>query len=121
MYLDPPYWIQAEGQYSNDADDLGNQSLEDFTKNLAKIVNENAKKLSEAHIALIIQPTQCKAPERRFTDHIGDMLRAVKLPVEMRYSVPYESQQCTAQMVEWSKENRKCLVLTREIVVWKVS
>lgn len=120
VYLDPPYWIQAEGQYSNDADDLANQSLEDFTKNLAKIVNDYAKKLSDAYIALIIQPTQWKAPERQFVDHIGDMLRAVKLPVDMRYSVPYESQQCNAQMVEWSKENKRCLVLTREIVVWSV-
>jgi DNA-binding XRE family transcriptional regulator len=121
VYLDPPYWIQAEGQYSKDADDLGNQSLDDFTKNLAKIINDYAKKLSDAYIALIIQPTQWKAPERQFTDHIGDMLRAVKLPVDMRYSVPYESQQCTAQMVEWSKENKRCLVLTREIVVWRVA
>lgn len=120
VYLDPPYWIQAEGQYSKDAEDLGNQSLEDFTKNLAKIINDYAKKLNDAYIALIIQPTQWKAPERQFTDHVGDMLRAVKLPVDMRYSVPYESQQCTAQMVEWAKENKRCLVLTREIVVWRV-
>jgi hypothetical protein len=121
VYLDPPYWIQAEGQYSNDADDLGNQSLEDFTKNLARIINEYAKKISDAYIALIIQPTQWKAPERQFTDHVGDMLRLVKLPVDMRYSVPYESQQCTAQMVDWAKENKRCLVLSREIVVWRVA
>ncbi|MEO2030797.1 MAG: hypothetical protein ABGZ35_01800, partial [Planctomycetaceae bacterium] len=63
---------------------------------------------------------QWKAPERQFTDHVGDILRAVKLPVEMRYSVPYESQQCTAQMVEWAKEHKRCLVLSREIVVWRV-
>jgi hypothetical protein len=69
---------------------------------------------------MIIQPTQWKAPERQFTDHIADMLRAIKLPVEMRFSVPYESQQCNAQMVEWAKENRQCLVLTREIIVWRV-
>ena len=121
VYLDPPYWIQAEGQYSDDPEDLGNQSLEDFTKNLATVVKQYASKLSEAYIALIIQPTQWKAPNRQFTDHVGDLLRAVKLPVNMRYSVPYESQQYTAQMVEWAKENRSCLVLSREIVVWKVS
>lgn len=120
VYLDPPYWIQAEGQYSKDNDDLGNQSLEDFTGNLANVIKEYAKKINDAYIALIIQPTQWKAPERQFTDHIGDMLRAVKLPVDMRYSVPYESQQCTAQMVDWSKANKRCLVLTREIVVWRV-
>ena len=121
VYLDPPYWKQAEGQYSDDPTDLANMSLEDFNKSLAGIINGFAKKLTDAHIALIIQPTQWKAPERQFTDHVGDMLRAVKLPVAMRYSVPYESQQCNAQMVEWAKKNKTCLVLTREIIVWKVA
>ena len=121
VYLDPPYWKQAEGQYSDDPTDLANMSLEDFNKSLAGIISGFAKKLTDAHIALIIQPTQWKSPERQFTDHVGDMLRAVKLPVAMRYSVPYESQQCNAQMVEWSKANKTCLVLTREIVVWKVA
>jgi len=120
VYLDPPYWKQAEGQYSDDPTDLANMTLDDFNKSLAGIINGFAKKLTDSHIALIIQPTQWKAPDRQFTDHVGDMLRAIKLPVAMRYSVPYESQQCNAQMVEWSKENKTCLVLTREIVVWKV-
>lgn len=121
VYLDAPYWKQAEGQYSNDPTDLANMSLEDFNKTLAGLINGFAKKLhAGAAIALIIQPTQWKAPERQFTDHVADMLRTVKLPIDMRYSCPYESQQCTAQMVEWAKENRRCLVLTREIVVWRV-
>lgn len=127
VYLDPPYWKQAEGQYSDDSTDLANMELEQFNAALAGIINEFGKKLKASacttpqHIALIIQPTQWKAPERQYTDHVGDMLRAVKLPVEMRYSVPYESQQCTAQMVEWAKAAKRCLVLTREIIVWSVN
>lgn len=120
VYLDPPYWKQSEGEYSKDASDLSNMSLEDFNSALSGLINAFSKKLSNAYIALIIQPTQWKAPERRFTDHVGDMLRAIKLPVDMRYSVPYESQQCNAQMVDWAKTNKKTLVLTREIVVWRV-
>lgn len=123
VYLDPPYWIQAQGQYSNDPTDLANIPLESFNETLAAIIHGFAKKLKNGeprYIALIIQPTQWKAPDRKFVDHIGDMLRMVKLPVDMRFSVPYESQQCNAQMVEWAKANRRCLVLTREIVVWRV-
>jgi DNA-binding XRE family transcriptional regulator len=126
VYLDPPYWKQAEGQYSDDPTDLANMELEQFNTALAGVINGFGKKLKDsasdkpAYIALIIQPTQWKAPERQFTDHVGDMLRAVKLPVDMRYSVPYESQQCTAQMVEWAKAAKRCLVLTREIIVWRV-
>lgn len=119
VYLDPPYWKQAEGQYSDDPEDLANMTLDDFNSCLSGIINGFAKKLTDAYIALIIQPTQWNAPEKRFTDHVGDMLRAVNLPVHMRYSVPYESQQCNAQMVEWSKETKHCLVLTREIIVWE--
>ena len=34
-YLDPPYWKQAEGEYSKDAADLANMSLEYFADSLA--------------------------------------------------------------------------------------
>lgn len=120
VYLDPPYWWQAKGEYSNDETDLANMSNDRFNDTLSGIISGFAKKLSKgAHIALIIQPTQWNAPERQFTDHIRDMLRAIDLPVDMRFSVPYESQQCNAQMVEWAKANKKCLVLTREIIVWR--
>lgn len=96
--------------------------LEKFNQALSGIVNGFAAKMSKgSYIALIIQPTQWKADNRQFTDHIADMLKLVKLPVNMRYSVPYESQQCTAQMVEWAKEHKRCLVLTREIVVWEMA
>jgi len=124
VYLDPPYWKQAEGKYSQDTNDLGNMTIEKFNESLSSIIGAFAKKLKNGkprYIALIIQPTQWKAPEKRFTDHVGDMLRAVKLPVHMRFSAPYESQQCTAQMVEWAKQNKQCLVLTREIIVWEVA
>jgi hypothetical protein len=126
VYLDPPYWKQAEGKYSKDPADLANMSLDDFNIALTGVVESYAKRMKASkrkdpgYIALILQPTQWKAPNKQFTDHVGDMLRAVSLPVEMRYSVPYESQQHNAQMVEWAKANKKCLVLTREIVVWRV-
>lgn len=120
VYLDPPYWKQAEGKYSEDPQDLANMDLAAFTDTLAGIVNGFARKLTQAHIALIIQPTQWNAPDHGFTDHIADMLRRVKLPVVQRISVPYESQQYNAQMVEWAKANRQVLVLTREIIVWQV-
>jgi hypothetical protein len=127
VYLDPPYWRQAAGQYSADPTDLANVDKDTFDRYLSGIVKAFADKLKAsartepAYIALIIQPTQWKSDGKKYTDHVGDMLRSVKLPVDMRYSVPYESQQYTPQMVNWAKENKRCLVLTREIVVWEVS
>lgn len=122
VYLDPPYWKQAEGQYSDDPTDLANMPLEQFTETLASIVNGFAKKLHPgAAIALLIQPTQWKAPDRQYTDHVADLIKAVKLPIDLRISAPYESQQCNAQMVEWAKEHKRVLVLTREFIVWRVA
>jgi hypothetical protein len=121
VYLDPPYWAQAAGEYSEDATDLANMPLEEFTKALYGIISGFSKKLSAgAVIALLMQPTQWRAPDRQYTDHVADMIRAVKLPIDLRVQCPYESQQCTAQMVDWAKENRKVLVLSRELVIWRV-
>ena len=121
VYLDPPYWKQAEGEYSDDKSDLANMTLEEFTNSLSGIINGFSKKLSKgACVALILQPTQWKAPEKQYTDHVADMIKAVKLPIDLRIQAPYGSQQCNAQMVEWAKENRKVLVLSREIVIWRV-
>jgi len=119
VYLDPPYWKQSEGKYSNDPTDLSNMSLEEFNKALSGIISTFGKKLKTGYIALIIQPTQWNAPDKQFTDHIADVIRLVKLPIEMRISVPYESQQCNAQMVEWAKNNKQILVLSRELIVWR--
>ncbi len=119
--MDPPYWKQAEGQYSENPTDLANMPLEEFTPPMAGIINGFAKKLSPgAVIAFLMQPTQWKAPDHQYTDHILDVARLVKLPVDLRVQCPYSSQQCTPQMVTWAKANRKVLVLSRELVVWRV-
>ncbi len=122
-YLDPPYWKQAEGRYSDDAEDLANMSLEHFTKTLAAIVNRIAAKQSRGVIALLLQPTQWKAEEREFTDHVMQVLCAVdnkRLRLENRVSCPYSTEQCTPQQVEWAKANRKLLVISRELLIWRL-
>lgn len=120
VYLDPPYWKQAEGKYSKEASDLANMDLATFNKQLSSLICAFGKKLTDAYIALIIQPTQWNAPDRQYTDHAADMIRSINLPIHMRFQCPYESQQANAQMVEWSKANKTPLVLSREIIVWRV-
>jgi hypothetical protein len=112
VYLDPPYWRQSEGEYSDEPTDLTNMPLEQFTETLVGIISGFAKKLKlGAAIALLLQPTQWRAPEHRYTDHVADMIRTVHLPIDLRVQCPYKSQQCTAQMVDWAKKNRKVLDL----------
>lgn len=119
-YLDPPYWKQAEGQYSDDASDLANMPLTDFTATLIDLVESIAEKQKHGVIALLIQPTQWKADNRAFTDHVMDLICGVPLPLENRVSCPYSSEQYNAQQVEWAKANRKLLVLSRELIVWRI-
>ena len=121
VYLDPPYWKQAEGKYSDHPGDFGNMTLGDFSWCLHHTIMSFKKKMSDgSHIALIIQPTQWNAPDKQYTDHAADMIRAIDMPIYMRFQCPYESQQANAQMVEWSKANKTPLVLSREMIVWRV-
>jgi predicted DNA-binding protein YlxM (UPF0122 family) len=125
LYLDPPYWKQAENQYSQDEQDLANMELEQFYDELVRFVNACAEKMhSGSHIALLIQPTQWKAPGRKVVDHVIDLidhLSDAPMQYVRRIVCPYESQQCTAQQVEWAKKNRDVLVISRELIIWEVT
>jgi hypothetical protein len=125
VYLDPPYWAQARNEYSEDAEDLGNyESADQFHQDVAGVVKRFAAKMRDgAHIALIIQPTQWRAPDRQFVDHVLEICKLVgnkKLTLENRISCPYNSEQSNPQMVNWAKENKQFLVLTRELMVWRI-
>ena len=118
VYLDPPYWIQQE--YGNGETDLSSMSLDAFHDALAATIKAYSSKVSAGcKIALIIQPTQWKAPDRKFTDHTAAMLKRIKMPIVQRIQAPYQSEQCLPQMVNWAKENREWLVLSREITIWE--
>jgi DNA modification methylase len=120
VYLDPPYWKQVEGKYSQDATDLANMTLEDFTITLARVITDFGKKLQTgAHIALIIQPTHWYAPEHAYTDHAMDMIKAIKLPLARRIACPCDTPRYT-EYLKWCLEHREMLSLNREIIVWRV-
>lgn len=118
-FLDPPYWRQAEGQYSKDAADLGNMSLAEFNAAMQNLLDGLAKRQVE-RIAIVIQPTQYKA-DWQWTDHIFDFhtMLADRYRIAMRYILPYSTQQYTPQVVNAAKETRHCLCLNRDLVVWE--
>lgn len=77
-----------------------------------------------SHLALMIQPTQWKNEDKSVTDHVTDLIAASlayqTLSLSIRISCPYESQQANAQQVQWAKDNKQILVLSREIIIWEV-
>jgi len=117
-FLDPPYWKQAEGKYSNSEDDLGNMKLNEFYESIQKLFNQLVDRGSKK-IALVIQPTQY-ANDFNFEDHVMkfNQMLSNKYEIEMRYILPYSTQQYNAQMVERAKEKKECLALHRDLIIW---
>lgn len=119
IVLDPPYWQQAKGRYSEGSEDLGNLTLSEFYAVWHELVCEYAKHLApDGHLAYVISPTQCD--DGSVIDHATDMLQACNeagLRVARRVIVPYQTQQATGQQVTWARENRRLLKLYRDLVV----
>ena len=120
VFLDPPYWKQAEGKYSDSASDLANMSLDDFYGAMDKLFNELTGRGVE-RIALVIAPTQYPN-DLNFEDHIFkfDKMLDGKYEIEMRYILPYSTQQYNGTQVEIAKEKKICLNTIRDLVVWRL-
>ena len=117
-FLDPPYWAQAEGMYSDDAEDLGNMTLEQFNESMTALLKALEDRKVE-RIAAVIQPTQYKN-EWTWTDHVFDFDKMLtKYRIEARYILPYSTQQYLPQMVNKAKEENICLSTYRDLIVWR--
>ena len=120
VFLDPPYWKQAQGQYSDDGEDLSNMSLESFNASMKKLFDEIGKKKIQ-RIAIVIQPTQY-LNNWQTVDHTIDfaIMLQKKYVVESRRILPYSTQQYNAQMINKAKEQNDDLVLHRDLTVFKL-
>jgi len=124
VYLDPPYWKQAEGKYSQDDADLANMSLEEFTDTLIAIICAYGKKLpAGAHIACITSPTQWPNDDKSTNYHDIDLACRVnnKLQLVRRVVCPYSTQQYNGTQVEIAKERKLWMVLSRTMLIWQVA
>tara|TARA_R110000824_G_scaffold400963_2_gene610107 strand:- start:1913 stop:3187 length:1275 start_codon:yes stop_codon:yes gene_type:complete len=122
VYLDPPYWKQAEGKYSNDANDLANMSLNKFTKTLAKLINDYSAKLHKgAYVACIISPTQWRNKDKHIDMHDLDLINNTNSSLELvrRAICPYSTEQYNGTQVDIAKQQKLWLVLSRTLLVWR--
>ena len=74
-----------------------------------------------SYIAFVIQPTQWKN-DKKFEDHIikiAEMFNKLGFKEEMRYVLPYSTEQYNAQMVEIAKKEKFCLNIVRDLIVFK--
>jgi len=120
VFLDPPYWKQAQDKYSKDSEDLGNMTLDSFNNSMSSLLNE-LKLRKIKNIAIVIQPTSY-SNDFNLVDHsfdFYDMLKD-KYKIVARYILPYSTQQYNAQMVEKAKEKNIALVTHRDLIVYEV-
>lgn len=116
VFLDPPYWSQAQGRYSSEPGELAEMDLDAFYAawwQVAKAAMDHAER-----VAFIISPTQRE--DGTVIDHATDMIRpftADAWSVERRIIVPYSTQQATGQQVTWARDNKRMLKLYRDLVV----
>jgi hypothetical protein len=120
VLLDPPYWQQAKGRYSESKSDLGNVGLEKFRESWAAVVKTCKSHLSDSgHLAFIVSPTQLD--DGTVVDHAFEMYAAcvdAKLTPVRRIIVPYQTQQATGQQVQWAKDKKRLLKLYRDLGVF---
>lgn len=124
IFLDPPYWKQAAGRYSQEPGELAEMGLDQFNAawlELVKTCKANLKK--NGKIALIISPTEDK-DAGIVIDHAFEMTAAamsVGLRVHRRIIVTYQTQQATGQQVTWARENKRLLKLYRDLVIMEMA
>ena len=120
ILLDPPYWKQAKGRYSESAQDLGNQSLDEFYASWRQVVKTCRRHLfAHGFLAFIISPS---VDGLAVVDHARPMANACEaagLIDHRRFIVPYQTQQATGQQVTWARENRQHLKLYRDLCIFR--
>jgi DNA modification methylase len=120
IFLDPPYWKQAAEKYTDRPEDLGNMSLDAFYDAMSNLLAAISKKRVQ-RTAIVISPTQYPNEGHVFEDHIfrfAEMLTK-RYEIEMRYVLPYSTQQYNGTQVQIMKEEKKPLNVVLDLVVWK--
>lgn len=120
ILLDPPYWRQAAGKYSDSEHDLGNQTLDEFLTSWNTVVKACQPHLADGgKLAYIVSPAEDK-DNNRVVDLallMYDACRNAGLDPLRRIIVPYNTQQATGQQVEWARDGKRMLKLYRDLVV----
>ena len=121
VYMDPPYFHQAQGYYDGE-NDLTKLELDDFHDTLANIINSFAEKMTKGYIAMIIAPTTQKPTllDGEYHDHLFEIRKQVDLKVVRIISCPYMTSQRTPQEVDIARDNKLILTLERDLIVWSV-
>lgn len=120
IFLDPPYWKQARGQYPEHPSQLGEMELSEFMEAWDSVIASMAEHLvSGGRLAYIVSPTQ---EQWRVVDHalaMRDACLSRGLEQIRRIIVPYQSEQTHGGHVTKAIEARNLLARYRDLIVFE--
>ncbi|KKW13319.1 MAG: ParB domain protein nuclease [Candidatus Gottesmanbacteria bacterium GW2011_GWB1_49_7] len=121
VFLDPPYWKQAEQRYSQKPTDLANMDLAGFLKSIGEIAKAVKRKWNSSRpngrLALIIGEWK---EEGRFVDLAFQSYTAITkyLSCYNRIQVPYSTEVHGGAYVKQAQENKETLYLCRDLMIF---
>ncbi len=118
VFLDPPYWKQAKGKYTDLPTDLSNVDLETFNSFMKSLLDALKNRKVE-RIAIVIRDSRDENYKLiSHMDYFRDIL-ADEYETEEHFELPYSTEQYSGSQVEWAKKNKKHLGTRRELRVFK--
>lgn len=123
VFLDPPYWHQAKGRYSDKATDLGNVDLDTFVSTIGRIARDvktkwRGAKRTTGRLAIIVSPWQEDGRKVHLQALLYEQISKY-LTLEEWISVPYSTQIHGGAFVKAAKEQRQLLYLNRHLMVFR--
>lgn len=123
VFLDPPYWKQAEQKYSDDPTDLGNVDLDQFLTTIGNIARDvkrkwTTSKREHGYLSIIIGPWKENGQKLDLALLCHERI-AKYLNLHERIIVPYSTQVHGGAYVNKAKEAKQLLYLHRDLMVYK--
>jgi hypothetical protein len=121
VFLDPPYWKQAAGRYSDKDTDLGNVELDAFLDTIGNIARDVKRKWGtgrpDARLAIIVGPWKQDGTYIDLPFLCYERI-AKYLTLDVRVQVPYSTQVHGGAFVKMAQEKKQLLYLTRDLMVF---
>ncbi len=121
VFLDPPYWKQAEKKYSEKDTDLGNVNLDKFLETIADITKSIKRKWAnrpDGKLAIIVSPFY---REGQYTDLPLLCYQVISKYLDLieRIDVPYTTQIVGGDEVNKAKNDKRMIHRVRDLMVFK--
>jgi DNA modification methylase len=122
VFLDPPYWKQAAGKYSDSETDLGNMELAEFLTvigDVVKAIKRKWKDRKSGTLALIIGAYDV-GDEYVDLALLCHQCISKYMTLKRRVIVPYSTEQWGGAHVKRAKEKKRVLNLHRDLMVYGI-